>query len=142
MSAAVQNAGIALSLSIGQRVRHRDFDGKRVTGVIRGLSVDTDRVLMAHFVLDAAIVIPAINEGDREISIWHQHVPAHELAAFDDRDELIAEMLAALQAEQEWREREDAGAIDPEWDYELMVGTKRRAAIAKATGEEGGASHG
>lgn len=44
------------------------------------------------------------------------------------------EMLEALQAEQEWRDREAAGALDPEWDYEFMVGRKRRAAIAKATG--------
>lgn len=44
------------------------------------------------------------------------------------------ELLGALRAEQEWREREAAGAIDPEWDYEVMVGAKRRAAIAKATG--------
>lgn len=44
------------------------------------------------------------------------------------------ELLAALEAEQEWREREAAGALDPEWDYERMVGDKRRAAIAKATG--------
>ncbi|MNR63365.1 hypothetical protein D3C85_1856580 [compost metagenome] len=46
------------------------------------------------------------------------------------------EMLAALQAEEEWRSREAAGALDPEWDYEVMVGNKRRAAIAKATGEQ------
>lgn len=43
------------------------------------------------------------------------------------------ELLEALQAEQEWRDRERDGALDPEWDYELMVGAKRRAAIAKAT---------
>ncbi len=46
------------------------------------------------------------------------------------------ELLAALEAEQEWRDREAAGAIDPDWDYERMVGDKRRAAIAKATGEQ------
>ena len=45
------------------------------------------------------------------------------------------ELLVALQAEHEWRERDEAGAIDPEWDYETMVGSKRRAAIAKATGD-------
>lgn len=44
------------------------------------------------------------------------------------------DLLDALQAEEEWRAREAAGAIDPEWDYEVMVATKRRAAIAKATG--------
>jgi hypothetical protein len=44
------------------------------------------------------------------------------------------DLLAALQAEEEWRGREEVGALDPEWDYELMVGDKRRAAIAKAEG--------
>lgn len=44
------------------------------------------------------------------------------------------DLLEALQAEQEWRARDEVGAIDPEWDYERMVGDKRRAAIAKATG--------
>lgn len=44
------------------------------------------------------------------------------------------ELLEALEAEHEWREREEAGALDPDWDYEVMVGNKRRAAIAKATG--------
>ena len=43
------------------------------------------------------------------------------------------ELVAALQAEQEWREREEQGALDPEWDYETMVGAKRRAALAKVT---------
>ncbi len=43
------------------------------------------------------------------------------------------DMLAALQAEQEWREREEAGALDPEWDYESMVGNLRRSALSKAT---------
>ncbi len=47
--------------------------------------------------------------------------------------EASPDMLAALQAEQEWRDREAAGALDAEWDYETMVGAKRRAAIAKAT---------
>lgn len=50
---------------------------------------------------------------------------------------VVREMLEALRAEEEWRTREAAGAIDPGWDYETMVGAKRRAAIAKA---EGGAS--
>lgn len=42
------------------------------------------------------------------------------------------ELLVALQAEQEWRERDEAGALDPEWDYELMVGDKRRRAITNS----------
>lgn len=46
------------------------------------------------------------------------------------------DLLAALQAEEEWRAREADGAIDPEWDYESMVGAKRRAAIARALGEQ------
>ena len=42
------------------------------------------------------------------------------------------ELLEALQAEQEWQDRADAGELDPEWSYERIVGNKRRAAIAKA----------
>jgi hypothetical protein len=90
------SAGIEMSLYIGQRVRHQDYQGKRVTGVVRGLTVDTDRGLMVSCVLDAPIVIPA-GEGYRETCIHHQYAPAHEFAPFDDRDELIAEMLAALE---------------------------------------------
>ncbi|WPG35156.1 hypothetical protein [Variovorax sp. EBFNA2] len=98
MSAAQDTPGhgIVISLHIGQRVRHRDYKGQRVTGIVHGLSLDSDRVLEADIVLDAPIVVPARNEEDRALSIWRQHVPAHELAPFDDRDELIAEMLAAL----------------------------------------------
>jgi len=46
------------------------------------------------------------------------------------------ELLAALESEEEWRAREDAGELDPEWDYDTMVASKRRAAIAKAKGEQ------
>ncbi len=92
------HTGIALTLNIGQRVRHHDYNGTRVTGVVRGISVSSDRVLEADIVLDAPIVIPSRGEGDREISIWHQHVAAHELTPFDARDELIAEMMEALAA--------------------------------------------
>ncbi|KDC72861.1 hypothetical protein L513_3586 [Bordetella bronchiseptica MBORD632] len=45
-------------------------------------------------------------------------------------------LLEALEAEEEWRGREAAGEIDPEWDYETMVAAKRRAAISKAKGEQ------
>lgn len=45
------------------------------------------------------------------------------------------ELLEALEAEQEWRAREEAGALDPEWDYDTMVASRRRAAISKAKGE-------
>jgi hypothetical protein len=60
--------------------------------------VSSERVLEADIVLDAPIVIPARGDGDREISIWHQRVAAHELVPFDDRDEVIAELRAALHA--------------------------------------------
>lgn len=43
------------------------------------------------------------------------------------------DLLAALEAEEEWRGREEAGALDPGWDYETLVGNKRRAALMKAT---------
>lgn len=43
------------------------------------------------------------------------------------------QLLDALQKEQEWRAREAAGELDPDWDYEQMVGQHRRAAIAAAT---------
>ncbi len=42
------------------------------------------------------------------------------------------DMLEALKAEEEWQARNAVGEIDPEWDYEEMVGSKRRAALAKA----------
>lgn len=91
------NAGVQISLHIGQRVRHRDYKGQRVTGEIRGLSVDSDRVLQADVALDAPIVIPPRSADDREVSIWHQHLPAHELSPFDDRDELISALAKALE---------------------------------------------
>lgn len=128
------DAGVELSLRIGQRVRHQDHDGMRVTGRVRGLSVDFERVLQVDIVLDAPIVIPALSADDREISIWHQHVPAHELTPFDDRDELVAELLSAL------REALDAVKTfhGPDcWDiYEANAPEMKRwrAAIAKATG--------
>ena len=40
-----------VSLHIGQRVRHRDHKGQRVTGVVRSLSVDSDGRLGADVVL-------------------------------------------------------------------------------------------
>lgn len=94
---AAPTAGFEMSIRIGQRMRHTDYAGRRVTGVVRGLSVDSDSTLQVHVLLDAPIIIPARDEDDREISIWHQHVPAHELTPFDDRDELIAELLQTLQ---------------------------------------------
>ena len=86
------DAGVELSLRIGQRVRHHDYKGQRVTGVVRGISVDREGALQVDLALDAAIVIPAIGVY-QEDRIWNQRIPAHELAAFDDRDELIADLL-------------------------------------------------
>jgi hypothetical protein len=128
------DAGVEVSLRIGQRVRHRDYRGKRVTGTVRGLCVDSDRALQADIVLDAPIVIEARSSEDREIEIWHQHVPAHELAPFDDRDDVISDLLAAaamaeaLLARQRWIV--DGSSTDPEAIALIAL----RAAIAKATG--------
>ena len=130
------DGGIEISLRIGQHVRHRDHLGQRVTGTVRGLSLDSDRVLQADIVLDAPIIIPACSADDRPFSIWHQHVPAHELAPFDDRDELMAEVLAAL-AQIERLSREAGGNLV---DVRAALGDIARAAIAKATGQEGGAA--
>lgn len=119
-------AGVEMSLRIGQRVRHRDHLEQRVIGVVRGLSLDSEGVLQAHIVLDAPIVIPAYNADDREVSIWHQHVPALELKPFDECDELLAEMLEALRYAQKFHT--DRGGC---WaDFGAIV----NAAIAKATG--------
>jgi hypothetical protein len=119
---SAQQAGVALNLTIGQRVRHRDYKGQRVTGTVRGLSIDADRVLEADIVLDAPIVIPARGPDDREVSIWHQRVPAHELAPFDEREELIAGLLSSLQAL--------LAAMDDGGDEPELVAA--RAAVAKA----------
>lgn len=97
-TAATQaGAGIEISLRIGQHVRHRDYKGERVTGLVRGLSIDSDSVLQADITLDAPIIIPARSPDDDEIRIWRQSVPAHELTPFDDRDELIAELRLACE---------------------------------------------
>jgi hypothetical protein len=119
MSAA---AGVEISLRIGQRVRHHDFHGKRVTGVVRGLCIEED-VLHADIVLDDALVIPPINADDHELRIYRQHVPAHELAPFDERDEVINELVRELKHAAHWFDQ-----ITPA-DAE-----RYRAAIAKATG--------
>lgn len=129
---SVRDAGVEISLRIGQRVRHRDYKGQRVTGVVHCLSIESNRVLEADIVLDAPIVIPARGTDDREISIWRQHLPAHELTPFDERDELITEMLAALQLAakelQAMRAAVGAGLLTDESIASV------KAAIAKATG--------
>lgn len=95
--AQTPTSGAEISLRIGQRVRHGDYLGRRVTGIVRILEISDDRGLTATVLLDEPIVIHARGEGDREVRINWQTVSAHELAAFDERDELIGEMLAALQ---------------------------------------------
>jgi hypothetical protein len=135
MNAQQFDAGVELSLCIGQRVRHRDYKGKRVTGVVRGLAVEgDDHTLMAQVVLDAPIVIPP-GHGFDEISIWNQHAPAHEFSPFDDRDEVIADLLAVAQrceqrlAAEKWLTDGPREALPPEAALLLDL----RAAIAKAT---------
>lgn len=86
--------GDAPPVHIHQHVRHRDYCGKRVTGTVRGLTVE-GRELMATIALDAPIVIPARGEH-RQIDIHIQCVPAHELAPFDERDEEIVLLRKAL----------------------------------------------
>lgn len=123
------NAGIDLSIHIGQRVRHQDYKGQRVTGVVRGLSVD-DQTLMVDIALDAPIVIEPLRDGDVAINIYRQHVPAHELAAFDDRDELIEQLRAALSTYVAY----DEFINGPDGDQSTDRLQVARAAIAKATG--------
>lgn len=90
------SVGVEISLRIGQRVRHRDHAGKRVTGIVNSLQVESEQGLTASVILDEPIIIPARGEGDREIRINWQTCPVTEFAPFDDRDELIAEMLTML----------------------------------------------
>ncbi|BEP42239.1 hypothetical protein [Variovorax sp. V15] len=119
--------GVEISLRIGQHVRHWDHRGQRVTGVVHGLCLDHDSVLQADIVLDAPIVIPAVNAEDHELRIWRQYSPAHELAPFDDRDELID---AAQRLEQRGFFAPSTCADDETAaDMALM-----RAALAKVTG--------
>lgn len=84
-------------LRVGQRVRHTDHLGQRVTGVIYGLSVCHERGLMVDCRLDAPIVIPS-DEHSPSISIWNQYGQAHEFTAFDERDELVDELVGTLDA--------------------------------------------
>ena len=123
MSAAqhTPGSGIEISLRIGQRVRHcDDFKGRRVIGVIQSLYL-SDGVLSAEIGLDEPLVIDGLKDS-LPIKLYRQNVPAHELAPFDDRDELIAEMRAALQGVVRVADRATV-----EFDA-------ARAAIAKVTG--------
>jgi hypothetical protein len=123
MSAAIQPVACAeISLRIGQRVRHQDYQGKRVTGIVRGLTVDHEQGLMVDCALDAPLILPACDYMPEEVRIHRQYAQAHEFTPFDDRDELIAEMLAALQGMVRVADRATV-----EFDA-------ARAVIAKATG--------
>lgn len=126
-------AGVELSLRIGQRVRHRDHQGKRVTGVVRGMSIEDERGLVVTVLLDEPIVIQPISKGDREIRIYWQNVDANELSPFDDKDELIAEMLEMLR-----QARTGLEVANERIEFGKLLGDID-ATIAKATG---GASHG
>lgn len=90
--------GAEISLRIGQHVRHRDHAGQRVTGHVNSLQIESEKGLTATVLLDAPIIIPACDEGDREIRINWQTVPVTELSPFDERDEQIAELLALLRS--------------------------------------------
>jgi hypothetical protein len=121
MNAGPIDAGAGMLFRIGQHVRHRDYKGQRVTGVVRSLTIEGDGGLIVGIALDAPIVIPA-GDGQRPIDIWNQHAPAHEFSPFDERDELIAEMLAALRG------------VVAVADRETVEFIRARAAIAKAVG--------
>lgn len=82
-------------LRLGQRVRHTDYQGRRVTGVIVGLSIDHERGLMVDCALDKPIVIPAMGHY-AATHITRQHAQAHEFTPFDDRDDLISQLRAAV----------------------------------------------
>ncbi|MBN9411362.1 MAG: hypothetical protein J0H69_19630 [Burkholderiales bacterium] len=120
---ALPSVGMAPALHIGQRVRHcRDYGAQRVIGVIRTLTWHTEEgTLKADILLDDPIVIPA-SEHYGETRIWSQFVPAHELTPYDERDDLIAELLASLM-----HCTTDEGPDQAQLDC-------ARALIAKATG--------
>lgn len=126
---SVPDAGVDMSFRIGRHVRHRDYKGQRVTGVVRGLSIDGEQGLMVSIALDAPIVIPA-SDSYAEVSIHTQCAPAHEFAPFDERDELMAEMLAALR-KLTLMARSSGGTAGP--DSALMAACETaEAVIAKA----------
>lgn len=118
----------AISLHIGQRVRHRDHKGQRVTGVVRGLYIDSEGPPVADVALDQPIVIPA-SADHREIQIHRQQLPAIELSPFDDRDELMAELAAALQPFVARNSSDETITIT----VRTADVARARAAIAKAT---------
>ena len=122
----VANASVAINLHIGQHVRHCDYQGKRVTGVVHLLSHTSDQGLICEIGLDEPIVIPA-SDDLHEIRIYRQYAPAHEFQPFDERDQLIAELLATLTKADQDFDQEGFGEGGP---YRAPI----RAAIAKARG--------
>jgi hypothetical protein len=131
----VFHAGVEMSFRIGQRVRHRDYKGKRVTGVVTGLMLDSECGLMITAKLDAPIVIPA-GDGYAACDIYTQQASAHEFTPFDDRDELIVTLLAALEDAKtglQWYRDRNPGQSDGS-DDEAMA--RIEAALAKAAGSD------
>lgn len=94
------------------------------------------RIGKAHGAVVADVPVHACLDNDH-VEAYGGHLIAESIAVCNRP--LIAaapDLLAALEAEEEWRAREEAGALDPEWDYDTMVASKRRAAIAKARGAQ------
>lgn len=85
------DAGVEMSFRIGQRVRHHDYKGQRVTGVVKSLSIESEQGLMVSIALDSPTVIPA-GDGFAAINLYSQHAPAHEFSPFDERDDVVAEL--------------------------------------------------
>ena len=107
------SAGANISLSIGQRVKHHDYKGKRVTGVVRTLTTHSEQGLMVDIILDEPIVIPPQMAVDHEIRIYNQYAPAHEFTPLDERDELVAELVVALTLQSKALERICLGGEAP-----------------------------
>ncbi len=118
-------------LRVGQRVRHTDYKGQRVTGVVYGLSIDSEQGLMVDCVLDEPIVMPATAYCE-EVKLYRQYAQAHEFTAFDERDELVEELTKALDILRDCLENSiELLGHDPADDARVKLA---RAAIAKATG--------
>lgn len=114
-------AGLAIHLCIGQRVRLSDRDGQRRTGSVYGLSTSSEQGLMVDVALDEPIIIPATADY-REVRLYTQHTQAHLVQPFDERDELLAELVDSMQEVLRISDR----------DHDAW--RRARVAIAKATG--------
>lgn len=121
-------AGSSTALHIGQHVAHHDYKGQRCTGIVQGLTIDNDRGLMVHCVLDEPLVIPADQHGP-EIRSYHLHAQAHEFAPLTVRDELLAEALDLLQTIVR-----QCGARLDEVSGNLALLSHAKAVIAKVSG--------